>query len=95
MQDSVSIVVREDVVSTTTAGEVIILDPELGRYYSLDGVGAFVWRSLHEPVALLELRDLVVATYEVDPDVALADLRSLLRELASARLVDIRDPQAP
>jgi hypothetical protein len=89
--DSACISARAHVVSTTTGGEVVILDPSAGLYYSLDGVGEFVWGRLQGDVTLLELRDAVVQRYEVDPDLALADLKALVRELSAVGLIDVAD----
>ena len=89
--NTASISARTHVVSTTAGGEVVILDPAASRYYSLDGVGEFVWGHLQGTVALLDLRDAVVERYEVDPDVALTDLKALLRELSAVGLIDISD----
>jgi hypothetical protein len=76
-------------VAVDNAGEVIILDPGSNRYFSLDGVGGVVWKLLQAPAQVAELRDAVVERYDVTPDVALGDLRSLLADLIAAGLVDL------
>ena len=87
--DTASICARKDVVWTTARGEVVILDAVESRYYSLEGVGEFVWGRLQATVGLLDLRDAVVERYDVDPDVALADLKALLRELSAVGLIEV------
>jgi hypothetical protein len=89
--DMARISARTHVVSTTAGGEVVILDPAASRYYSLDGVGEFVWGRIQDSVALLDLRDAVVARYDVAPDMALTDLKALLHELSAVGLIDISD----
>lgn len=89
--DTASISARPHVVSTTAGGEAVILDPAASQYYSLDGVGEFVWGRLQGSVPLLDLRDAVVERYEVEPEVALADLKALLSELSAVGLVDVID----
>lgn len=92
ISDTASISARTHVVSTTAEGEVVILDPAASRYYSLDGVGEFVWGRLQgSSVSLLDLRDAVVERYEVEPQVALADLKALLRELSAVGLIEVLD----
>lgn len=76
-------------VAVDNAGEFIILDPVSNRYFSLDGVGGVVWNQIQAPTRLVDLRDAVVEHYDVTPDVALGDLRSLLDELLAAGLVDV------
>lgn len=89
--ETATISAKDHVVSTTAGGEVVILDPSASRYYSLDGVGEFVWTKIQGGIGLAALRDAVVSYYDVDPDVALSDLKALLRELTTVGLVDVRD----
>ena len=74
-------------VSTNAHGEVVILQMKDGVYYSLDPVGARVWDEMKKPALVRELRDLIVAEYEVEPDRCERDLLKLLGELAKARLI--------
>lgn len=81
-----------DQVSCELEGEAVILNLADQVYYGLDPVGARVWSLLREPRTVAELRDTLVAEYEVDAATAERDLVSLLGELSSRRLVDVLDP---
>lgn len=78
-------------VSTATEEETVVLDPERSRYYALAGVGQRVWSLLQEPCTLGELRDAVVAAYDVEPARCLEDLRALVRQFDAAGLVVLDD----
>ena len=78
-----------DQVSTEVEGEAVILGLADEVYYGLDGAGALVWSLLAEPRTLAELRDAVVAAYEVDAGTAERDLARLLDELRERRLVEV------
>lgn len=78
-----------DQVSTEVEGEAVILGLADEVYYGLDGAGALVWSLLAEPRTLAELRDAVVAEYEVDARTAERDLVRLLDELRERRLVEV------
>lgn len=80
-------------LSTTLAGEVVILDIERGVYYGLDAVGADVWTRLQSPSRLDDLVDHVVDLYDVDRPTAQADIQSLVHELLTLGLIE-RDDQA-
>jgi hypothetical protein len=82
------------VLSAGAPDEAILLDPVASRYYGLDDVGARVWALLEEPRRVTEIRDALVAEYDVDPEVALEDVTTLLRELLAAGLVDVADESA-
>jgi hypothetical protein len=76
-----------DQLSCEVGGEIVILNLADDTYYGLTEVGALVWGLLEAPRTLDELRDAVVAEFEVDPEVCEADLRRLLEELAARSLV--------
>ena len=78
-------------VSTDLEGEAVILNFDKGIYYGLDGVGARTWELLQSPVTVAEIRDTLVAEYEVEPGRCEADLRALLSELADAGLIELAD----
>lgn len=78
-----------DQVSCELEGEAVILNLSDQVYYGLDPVGARVWALLREPRTVAELRDAVVAEYEVDAEAAERDIVSLLTQLAERRLVDV------
>jgi hypothetical protein len=81
-------------VSADLAGEVVILNLADGVYYGLDPVGARIWALLQEPRTVAELRDAMLAEYEVEPERCERDILMLLRELAAAGLISV-DAAAP
>jgi len=74
-------------VSSRVEGETVILHMPSGTYFGLDRVGTHVWDLLAQPRTLEELRDAVVARFEVEPERAEADLRALLADLEANGLV--------
>ncbi|HEX5726407.1 MAG TPA: PqqD family protein [Longimicrobiaceae bacterium] len=84
------VVAARQQVSCEVGGEVVILNLADEVYYGLDAVGARVWQLIQEPRTVEEVRDAIVAEYEVEPAVAERDLRALLDELASRRLIEVR-----
>jgi Coenzyme PQQ synthesis protein D (PqqD) len=95
VSDDSRFVVSPDQVSCDLGGEAAILQLKSAIYYGLDPVGARVWELLRTPKTLAELRDAIVAEYEVDSETCERDLRGLLEKLASERLIEIRaEPSA-
>lgn len=88
--DSVIAVVREQ-ASSDLAGEAVILNLKNGVYYGLDRVGARVWQLLQEPRPVAAIRDRLLAEYEVTAEQCERDLLFLLRSLAAAGLIEVRD----
>lgn len=87
---STRVVAARDQVSAQLDGEAVVLSLADGVYYGLNPVGASVWTLLEEPRTVAELRDAVVAEYDVDAPTAEADLLRLLGELAARGLVELR-----
>jgi hypothetical protein len=83
-----------DQVSCDLGGDVAILHLGSGIYYGLDGVGARVWALLGEPRTVRDIRDALLAEYDVTAARLEADLLRLLTRLAAERLIEVRDANA-
>jgi coenzyme PQQ synthesis protein D (PqqD) len=79
----------EHVVTTGLADGIALLDLRTNEYFSLDGVGSFLWRMLQTPKSKEELVDAVCEQYEIGHEVCLADVEHLLEDLADAALVEV------
>jgi hypothetical protein len=89
VSDDVRVTLSKDQVSCDLAGEAAILNLRSGVYYGLDPIGARVWRLVREPKTLAELRDLLLAEYDVEAATLEADLRNLLNSLSAQGLIEI------
>jgi hypothetical protein len=87
--DSV-IVAAPDQVSCDLGGDAAILHLGSGIYYGLDPVGAFIWSRLHRPQTVAQLRDAVVAEFDVAAERCQADIFNLLDRLAAEKLIEVR-----
>lgn len=77
----------DECVSKVIDGEAIIINVTNGVYYSMNGVGTFIWELLAEGHSLGESADLVAARYEVDRGTAFEDLTRLAGELVDEKLL--------
>jgi hypothetical protein len=84
----------KDQVSADLAGEAAILNLKSGVYYGLNEVGARIWQLMQEPRTVTTIRDTLLEEYEVEPDSCERDLLALLRDLAIAGLIEVRDEAA-
>jgi len=92
--DSATVVVAADLLASAFGKELVILNLKDGVYYGLEDVGARIWALLQRPIRVAALRDALVAEYDVEPERCGRDLRSLLQELASRGLVEVREGDA-
>lgn len=84
---------RNGQLSTSLAGEVVILDVERGVYFGLDGVGAKVWELLQTPRLVSDIIDRLAPEYDVARDTIASDIQELLGDLGNRGLIDV-DPAA-
>ena len=87
MPDQPKFVVAPDQISCDLAGEAAILNLQTGIYYGLDPVGASIWNQLQTPKTLADLRDAILAEYDVEPARCEHDLQDLLDKLAAQHLI--------
>jgi hypothetical protein len=67
--------------------ETVIISPNDSVMHELNDTGSFLWKNIDGHRSAAELAEMLVANYEVTPDIALADTQSLLQELSSLKLV--------
>jgi Coenzyme PQQ synthesis protein D (PqqD) len=68
---------------------VVVLSLVNQEYYTLDGVGAFIWSRLTEgKKSFAELLDLVTGEFAVDDAAARTDLTRFVEELTEAGLIE-------
>jgi len=92
-QTSTVVAVKEQ-VSSEINGESVILHLQSGVYYGLNPVGASIWNLIQQPKTFKEVRDTILAEYEVEPEECERDILSLLQELASHGLIEVKDEAA-
>ena len=89
-----TVAVAKDQVSGELAGEVVILNLKAGMYHGLDQTGARVWQLVQEPRRVAEIRDTLLAEYDVEPHICENDLLQFLSEMANHGLLDVRHETA-
>jgi hypothetical protein len=77
-------------VSCDLGGEAAILNLRTGRYYSLDPVGAAIWKLIEQPRTVADIRDAILARFEVETERCELDLFQLFEKLAAGGLIETR-----
>jgi hypothetical protein len=67
--------------------ETVIISPNESVMHELNETGSFIWKNIDGRHSAGELAEMVSASYEVTPDVALEDTESLLQQLSSRKLI--------
>lgn len=73
------------------AGKALLLDPQTDVLRRLNEVGSFLWALIEaETHSVAALRDAVVAEFEIEADVAAADVDEFLAKLVSEGFLEFR-----
>ena len=86
-----AIVAAPEQISCNLSGEAVILNLRTGNYFGLSPVGARVWELLQTPRTIPQIRDLLIAEYEVDPVRCELDLQALVEQLSSQGLIQANE----
>lgn len=79
-----------DSISTMVDGETVIMGVSSGKYSGLNEVGSVVWNLLEKPVSFTEVREAVLAQFEVNAEDCASDLLSFLNSLAEHKLIEVK-----
>jgi hypothetical protein len=85
------VVVSQDQVSCDLAGEAAILELKSGTYFGLDEVGASVWNLIAQPRRVIEVRDALLAQYDVEAEQCGRELIELLDALHERGLIQVAE----
>lgn len=78
---------NEDAATSDLGDEVVVLEPEEGRYFGLQEVGALVWKILEDGSTVAEIEAAILKEYGVSKERCHEDLQELLTELSSRGLI--------
>lgn len=84
------VVAASEQISCPLGEESAILNLKNSVYYGLDPVGAHVWKLLQEPKSVRELRDALLAEYDVEAQRCEQDLLELLEKMRIEGLIEVR-----
>ncbi|TPM59314.1 PqqD family protein [Mesorhizobium sp. B2-2-4] len=76
----------KEAVACEFGNGLALLNLKSNIYYSLNGVGTFIWELIQEPKPIAEIRRAVLARYDVEAERCKADVDALLKGLADSGL---------
>ena len=93
LADDNLVTATKDAVACEFGNGLALLNLKSNVYYSLNGVGAFIWNLIQEPRPIADVRSAVLARYNVDPERCKADVDALLTGLAENGLARLHDEE--
>lgn len=79
---------KEDVLAQKVVDEMVILEPENGEYFTVNGVGTEMISLLEQGKTEDEVVAVMIASFEVEDDEVRQDYRELVSQLLAQGLVE-------
>jgi hypothetical protein len=76
-------------ISSELGGEIVIMNLQNGVYHGVQGVSAFIWKLLAQPISAQEICDRVMAEYDVEASRCRNDVIALVQQLLDEGLVEL------
>ena len=83
---------NRDLAEAESGDELFALNVEHGTCYGFNATANHVWKLIEQPQRLSDLRDRLVAHFDIEPDVCDRDVGDLLRNHEQEGLVSIDVP---
>ena len=78
---------RAEPLTAELDGEIVMLDPDRGSYFSLAGVASRVWELLEDPMSLGQLCEQLPREFDIDAQTCRQEVRAFIQQLLDAELV--------
>ncbi len=85
------IIRRENPLVNEFDGQVIMLDPEKGNYYTFNEVGSLIWSFLKKPATPDDICKEITSKFDVEEDVCRKDALKYLEKMYSDNLLKIQN----
>jgi Coenzyme PQQ synthesis protein D (PqqD) len=83
------ILAAKDVLSAELGDEISLLNVKSGTYFTLNTVGASVWRQIQVTTSLARIKAQILSEYDVEDQCCERDLRQLVADLEASGLIEL------
>jgi Coenzyme PQQ synthesis protein D (PqqD) len=94
VNQDVTVARRAALLESEVDGEIVALHVDNGTCYGFNGTASRIWAMLETPKRLSEIRDAMLAEFDVDAATCEAEVTALVRELEADGLVELQ-PVSP
>ncbi len=82
---------KQNITFSSIDGEVILIHPNDGKYYSFNKVGSFIWNSMEHYITFDELIEFLMAHYEITKEQCEKEVFNFLLQLDKKDLLDVEE----
>lgn len=89
MDTNTRLIVKPGIIQTELDTDIVLMHLDQGVYFSLNEVGACIWKELASGASVEQLCEVVSRQFEVDRETVQRDIISILESLKEEDLVEI------
>jgi hypothetical protein len=78
-------------ISSSLGEETVILNLKNGVYHGLNEMGTRIWDLIQQPKVVKEIKQTLLEEYEVESEVCMRDLLTLLENLKVSELIEVKN----
>lgn len=86
--EQTTVVVAPGLTAADLGGEAVVLDPQSGRYYGLNELGARIFELARKPRTVDRIMHALLQEYDVEAETLRADLLAFLQEMEQRNLIE-------
>lgn len=80
---------KPNITFTEIDNEIVLVHPEEGKYYSFNKVGSVIWKLLENAVNIEQLKEKLMAQFNVSDEQCLQEVTAFLKQLSEKGLIDV------
>lgn len=80
---------KADIVYTYMDNEILLFNPNNGKYFSFNKTGAFIWEQIKKPISFNELINIVCTKYNIDPNICKTGIVNFLKQLYQKEMIEL------
>lgn len=80
---------RKDIDTTDLNGDLVMMDLEEGRYFSLNSVGSRIWELIEKPIEVNKVIDSLLDEYDTNRNECEENVLEFLEKLNDSKIISI------
>jgi len=80
---------RKDIDTTDLNGDLVMMDLEEGRYFSLNSVGSRIWQLIEKPIEVNKVIDSLLEEYDTNRNECEENVLEFLEKLNDSKIISI------
>lgn len=76
-------------IDSEVHGETIMINVQLGKYFSLNESGTVLWKMLDQPIDEKSMINKLMDEYEIDSETCTKEVTTFINEMLNLKLIEV------